>query len=95
MNDAFDRFSVLFHQDCDLYGSTWEEMIARVLSMLGKKWAEELKIYLHEILNSNLSDHDLMNIWENSRSDIGFGDAQNYRRFLELSYVVLNRYIQR
>jgi hypothetical protein len=95
MNDAFDRFSVLFHQDCDLYGSKWEEMIAIVLSMLGNKRAEELKIYLHEILNSDLSDHDLMGIWENSRSDIGFGEAQNYRRFLELSHIMADRYTQR
>lgn len=94
MNESLYRFSILFHQDCDLYGSTWEEMIAIVLSIIGKNKAEKLKVYLHGILSSDLSDRDLMDIWENSRSEIGFGDAPNYRNFFEMSYNMAHRFTQ-
>ena len=85
-NKAMNEFCRLFHQDCELYGPTWEDMIATVVKMMGGAKARELHAYLQELLNSDLTDEELSDLWDRSRSEVGFGDGANHRSFLQLAY---------
>jgi hypothetical protein len=79
----FLEYSRLFHQDCELYGPTWEDIIATSLSIFGKEKSKELNIYLNSILYNNIDDDDLVKMWDNSRASIYLGDKTVYRPFLQ------------
>jgi hypothetical protein len=85
-NNAMQEFCKLFHQDCDLYGPTWADMIAAVTKMMGKEKTRELHAYLGELLNSGMGDDELADLWDRSRAEVGFGDDANHRSFLALAY---------
>lgn len=85
-NNAMQEFCKLFHQDCDLYGPTWADMIAAATQMMGKDKTRELHDYLGKLLNSGMGDEELVELWDRSRAEVGFCDGANHRSFLNLAY---------
>ena len=92
MLSDLNDFCRLFHQDFEIYGTTGEEIIHRILKMIGPIKAAGLNNFLGELLSSDVNDGDLAAIWEQSPADIRFTHDDAYRPFLEIIRDMAGRY---
>ncbi len=93
-NTYFKDFSKYLHQDCDLYGNNWDEIIATSLRMLGKEKSLGLVNYIDKIISEGLDDKTIEKIWNESLADIYFQDRSFYKEFLLATRAIAERYIQ-
>ncbi|MCG8360050.1 MAG: hypothetical protein MI920_31175 [Kiloniellales bacterium] len=62
-------FSSGFHQDVFELHSSVEEILGHALELLTEEERIKLKSFIRILIDSNLTDEQILELWNNSRSD--------------------------
>lgn len=94
MKSHWKEFCWQFHQDCDILGDSWDEIVAFVISYGSREDALKIRDFLDDLLSKNLSDQELMDIWMQSPADTYISDKEVYRFFYKMIRDTADRHVQ-
>ncbi|WP_185156865.1 contact-dependent growth inhibition system immunity protein [Methylobacterium symbioticum] len=94
MNIDWREFCGRFHQDADILGDSWEEIVAFVVSYRSRENALKIRDFLDDLLARDLSDQELMDIWLESPADVYHIDKESYRNFYTMIRDTADRHVQ-
>lgn len=94
MNIHWNEFCEWFHQDCDVVGDSWDEIVAFNISYRSIDDALKVRNFLDDVLSKNLSDQELMDIWTKSPADIYIKEKEYYRFLYKMIRDTADRHVQ-
>lgn len=94
MNLHWKEFCEWFHQDCDIVGDSWDEIVAFNISYRSREKALKIRDFLDDVLSKNLSDQELMDIWTQSPADVYINEKEYYRFLCKMIRDTADRHVQ-
>lgn len=94
MNVDWEEFCGWFHQDCNILGEGWEEIISFIISHRSREDALKIRDFLDALFARNLSDQELKDIWLAPPADVSFKNKESYRIFYTMIRDTADRHVQ-
>jgi len=79
---TFPKLCKQFHQDIGLVASSSEDLMSVLMQALSASERLQLKDELNELLSSEFSDQQLLDVWSASPAQVFFKNAQDLRSML-------------